>query len=101
MRFGCVLCISLHFVLCFVDWDEFGCTWLALRVAMMAYCFDCVCRAGNLVALSGMTGMQTLDLSNNQLTGAFRFCDFFHCIPCCDLSTGASSGVSFLRFVWQ
>jgi hypothetical protein len=31
----------------------------------------CVCRAGTLAALSGMTGMQYLDLSVNQLTGAF------------------------------
>jgi hypothetical protein len=29
----------------------------------------CVCRAGPLMPLSGMTGMQNLLLSNNQLTG--------------------------------
>ena len=51
-----------------------------VHVALMAFClFACVCRAGNLTALSGMTGMQNFDLSSNQLTGAFG------CVLCISL----------------
>jgi hypothetical protein len=55
-----------------------------------------------------MTSMQSLDLgsnpsngNNNDLTGAFRFFDVFHCIPCYDLSIGMSSCVPAWRLMWQ
>ncbi len=42
----------------------------------------CVYRAGNLTALSGMTGLTYLDLSNNRLAGA-PLLRFVYCrIPC-------------------
>jgi hypothetical protein len=61
----------------------------------------CVCCAGSLVALSGMTGMQSLDLTNNQLTGALWLCFVYHCISCCRVLLGMRLGVPAWRFVWQ
>jgi hypothetical protein len=58
---------------------------------MMAYCVLRVFHSGPLTALSGMTGLQLLDLSINQFSGALWFGAVYHYIPCYDLSDGASS----------
>jgi hypothetical protein len=96
------LCVVYH---CFPRYDltdrassalpEWRAMWLLLR-------FDCfVCCVGNLAALSGLTGMQTLYLYNNHLTGEFRMCVVYHCIPCCDLTAGESSGVPVWHLMWR
>ena len=46
---------------------------------MIACCLLCVCRAGNLTALSGMSYMRNLQLNNNQLTGVSCLC-FVFCV---------------------
>jgi hypothetical protein len=83
-----MLCISLHCVLGFGRPGRVRLYLIGAQCGDDDVLFACVCRSGYLTALSGMTGMQTLYLSNNHLIGAFRKCCVCHCIPCCDLSTG-------------